>query len=103
MGTIWCFTTDPLVVKEECVPINFCKDTLISTGISSKTIKFNEPTHLFSIENEIVVNTKPSQCQLSSCQILTQDCSFTYTGSDLTISNLSPFDVSLATTSADHG
>ena len=24
METIWCFTTDPLVVKEECVPVNHC-------------------------------------------------------------------------------
>ena len=27
-GTIWCYTDDQLVEKEECLPVDFCKNTL---------------------------------------------------------------------------
>lgn len=36
--TIWCYTNDPNLVREECYPVNFCYNTIISNGILSKSV-----------------------------------------------------------------
>ena len=103
MPTIWCFTTDPLVVKEECRPVDYCKNTLKSNGITTKTVKFNDQIPVISIENDLLQNTQPSKCPISSCSIFEKGCSVPYANPDVLFTAQSPYNISLKSTNKIHG
>ena len=47
-GTIWCYTIDPSVEKEECYPHFYCKNTITSNAVVSKDVKYQDPLNVFS-------------------------------------------------------
>ena len=57
VSSIWCYTTDPVTIKEECLPIGYCENTLTPNAVTSKTIPFGDPLFVLSSINELFVNT----------------------------------------------
>ena len=62
-GSIWCYTTDPSIAKEECLPIGFCENTLTKNGITSSTIQFGDPLIVFSA-NYLFTNSQNTKCPI---------------------------------------
>ena len=92
-NTIWCHTTDPAVPFEECLPIGYCKNTLASTGVTSKTVNYEDPLHILSVRDDLLVNTKDVKCNLKQCTLLNADCSGPYTGSEISMTSTSEYNV----------
>ena len=55
-ATIWCYTTDTNTVKEKCLPINYCKNTLSHNGVTSKIVQFGD-LFVLSAKNDIITNS----------------------------------------------
>ena len=55
-ATIWCYTTDSSTVKEKCLPINFCLNTLSPSGVTSKIVQFGD-LFVLSAKNDIITNS----------------------------------------------
>ena len=94
-GTIWCYTTDTGLEKEECVPVDFCKNTLSSKGVTSKIVQYDDSPIVLSIKNDLLKNTQELKCPITKCKLMIADCSVSYLPSDLSISTDGNFDVSL--------
>ena len=60
--------------------------------ITSKTVQFGVPPVVLSAKNDII------NCPITSCSLMTADCSAVYTAPDLSISPTGNLDVSLSTT-----
>ena len=103
MGSIWCYTTDSNIEKEECFPINFCKNTLSSKGVTSKIIEYDDPSVVFSAKNDLIMNSEEVKCPIKSCKLKIEDCSVDYTSPDLNISPSGNFDISLNSMQAEKG
>ena len=95
MGSIWCYTTDFNTEKEECLPINFCENTLSSKGVTSKIIEFDDPQVVFSAKNDLIMNSEEVKCPIKSCKLKVEDCSADYTSPDLNISSIGNYEISL--------
>ena len=102
-GSIWCYTTDPSTPKEKCLPMGYCENTLNSNGVTSKTVKYNDPPFVLSAKNDLFANSKESKCPIKTCKLMTADCSAVYTATDLRISITGDLDVSLLTTKVAGG
>ena len=94
-SSIWCYTTETNTVKEECIPIDFCENTLSLNGVTSKIIEFGDPLIVLSALNDIIINSQLEKCPIKSCRLMISDCSIAYSQTDLTISTIGNLDVSL--------